>query len=100
MEIGVWALYLAGFLFVVGLFVVLTKKNIIFVLIGTELMLNAANLNLIVFSNKWPNNGGQVFTLFTIVIAAAEVAIALALLLNIFKLKGNSDLDQINELGH
>ncbi len=100
MEIGVWALYLAGFLFVVGLFVVLTKKNIIFVLIGTELMLNAANLNLIVFSNKWPNNEGQIFTLFTIVIAAAEVAIALALLLNIFKLKGNSDLDQLNELGH
>lgn len=100
MEVGTWALYLGGFLFVVGLLVVLTKKNIIFVLIGTELMLNAANLNLIVFSNRWSDTDGQVFALFTIVIAAAEVAIALALLLNIFKLRGTSNLDELNELGH
>ena len=75
-------------------------KKIIFILIGTELMLNAANLNLVIFSYKWGGNDGQIFALFTVVIAAAEIAIALALLLNIFKMKGVSDLDKLNELGH
>jgi len=99
-EVGTYGLYLSGFLFSIGLLIILIKKNIIFVLIGTELMLNAANLNLVIFSHKWGGNSGQIFALFAVVVAAAEIAIALALLLNIFKLRGISDLDKLNELGH
>lgn len=93
-------LYLSVFLFVSGLLLVLIKKNAVFVLMGIELMLNAANLNLVVFSRHDPTMSGQVFTVFVVVLAAAEAAIALAILLNIYKLWQTSDLDDVSELEH
>jgi len=91
-------LILSAFLLCSGLLIVLIKKNAVFVLIGIELMLNAANLNLVAFSKFDPDLNGQVFAVFSVVIAAAEAAIALAILLNIYKTYDSSDLDDLNTL--
>ena len=77
---------------------VLIKKNAVFVLLGIELMLNAANLNLVAFSKFNPNLDGQIFAVFSVVVAAAEAAIALAILLNIYKKFDSSDLDDLNTM--
>ena len=91
-------LVVAAFLFCGGLFIALVKKNAIFVLIGIELMLNAANINLVAFSRFDPSLDGQIFAIFSVVIAAAEAAIALSILLNIYKHYQSSDLDDLNTL--
>ena len=91
-------LILAAFLLCAGLLMVLIKKNAIFVLLGIELMLNAANLNLVAFSKFNPNLDGQIFAIFSVVVAAAEAAIALAILLNIYKSFNSSDLDDLNTM--
>lgn len=91
-------LILAGLLFIIGLVIVITKKNAIMVLIGIELMLNGANLNLVTFSASDPNIGGQMFALFVILIAAAEAAVALAIILNVYKYYRTSNVDEVNEL--
>jgi NADH:ubiquinone oxidoreductase subunit K len=92
-------LYLAAFLFSLGFLVVLTRRNIIVVLMGIELMLNAANLNLVAFSYADSHMlQGQIFTLFTIVIAAAEAAVGLALIINVYKHYQTTNLDEINNL--
>ncbi|MDO3626011.1 NADH-quinone oxidoreductase subunit NuoK [Mucilaginibacter sp. BT774] len=86
-------------LFCVGLYVILTKRNAIQVLIGIEMMLNAAILNLVAFG-KYDRlyNGGQIFALFAIVLAAATTAVALAIILNVYKKYKTIDPDQIHEL--
>ena len=79
-------LTLGAILFALGLFTVLTRRNAISVLMGVELILNSANVNLVAFSHYVTGTlGGQVFALFVIVIAAAEAAIALAIVLSIYK---------------
>lgn len=88
-------LILSGLLFSIGVFGVLTRKNAIAVLMGIELMLNAANINLVAFSKFIdPGIHGQVFALFSIVIAAAEVAVALAIVIAIYKTTRTIDLDK------
>ena len=73
-------------LFCVGIFMVLSKRNAIQVLIGIELMLNAAILNLVAFGRYDSfNNGGQMFALFAVVLAAATTAVALAIILNVYR---------------
>jgi NADH:ubiquinone oxidoreductase subunit K len=86
-------------LFCVGLYIILTKHNAIQVLIGIEMMLNAAILNLVAFG-KYDRfyNGGQMFALFAIVLAAATTAVALAIILNVYKKYKTIDPDQIHEL--
>lgn len=96
----IWFLYLGAFLFCAGLLIVMIKKNAVFVLIGIELMLNAANLNLVTFSRLDPSLGGQIFAIFSVVIAVSEAAIALAIVLNIYKQYHSSDLDDLTELKH
>jgi len=91
-------LILAGILFIIGLVVVLTKKNSIMVLIGIELMLNAANLNLVTFSHYDPNIGGQMFSLFVILVAAAEAAVALAIVINVYRHYHTSNVNEINQI--
>jgi NADH:ubiquinone oxidoreductase subunit K len=92
-------LILGALLFCIGLIVVVTRKNAIAVLIGIELMLNAANINLVVFSQFDPNQlQGQIFVLFIITVAAAEAAVALAIVLKVFHYFKTADLDKINEL--
>lgn len=86
-------------LFACGIFMVLTKRNAIQVLIGIELMLNAAILNLVAFG-KFDRlfNGGQAFALFAIVLAAATTAVALAIILNVYRKYKTIDPQQVDEL--
>ena len=89
-------LYLAALLFSSGIFVVVSKRNAVFVLIGIELMLNGANLVLASFSQADLN--GQVFAIFSVVLTVCEVAIALAILLNVYKKYATSNLDELQEV--
>ena len=93
-------LYLAALLFSAGVFVILTKRNFVFILIGIELILNAANLFLATFSQVDPRLNGQIFAIFSVVLTVCEVAIALAILLNVYKRSKVSDLDQLQEVSN
>lgn len=89
---------LSATLLTIGLMIVIIKKNAIMVLIGIELMLNAANINLVGFSRLDPSINGQMFSLFVIVVAVAESAVALAIIYQVYKHTGTSDIDELNEL--
>lgn len=99
-SIALYTLYLAALLFSSGIYVVITKRNAIFVLIGVELMLNAANILLATFSKQDPNINGQVFAVFAVVLTVCEVSIALAILLNIYRKSKVSNLDELNQVGN
>ena len=89
---------LAAVVFVVGLFGVLTRRNAVGILLGIELMLNAVNINLVAFSAFTSNVSGQVFALFVITIAAAEVGVGLAIVLLIYRNLRSPDLDRVDQL--
>jgi NADH:ubiquinone oxidoreductase subunit K len=92
-------LVLAAFLFCCGLYVMTIKRNAVGVLIGAELVLNAAGLNLVAFSRYASGKlDGQVFTLFVIVLAAAEAAIAIAIFVNYYRIMATIDVDEGSEL--
>ncbi len=92
-------LVISVLLFSIGLAVAVTKRNAILILMGIELMLNAVNWNLVAFSQYDPNRlQGQMFALFIMVVAAAEVTVALAIILKIYDYFKNLDLDKINSL--
>ncbi|MEQ8713060.1 MAG: NADH-quinone oxidoreductase subunit NuoK [Cyclobacteriaceae bacterium] len=91
-------LILGAFVFCSGLFIALTKKNSIFILIGIELMLNASNINFVAFSQRDSTLQGQMAAIFIMVIAAAETAVALAILFKIYRHYQSSDLKDANEL--
>ncbi|GGE85254.1 NADH-quinone oxidoreductase subunit NuoK [Priestia taiwanensis] len=95
-------LFLAVILFCIGLYGALTKRNTVIVLVCIELMLNAANINLVVFSNYGfqANITGQVFSLFTISVAAAEAAVGLAILIALYRNKTTVNIDEMDELKH
>ena len=78
----------------------LTKRSAIFVLIGVELMLNAANVVLATFSQFDPSLNGQVLAIFAVVITVCEVSIALAILLNIYRKSRTSKLDELTDIGN
>ncbi|GII93496.1 NADH-quinone oxidoreductase subunit NuoK [Sinosporangium siamense] len=87
-------------LFSIGIYGVLARRNTILVLMSVELMLNAVNLNLIAF-NVWLEDrllGGQVLSLFVIVIAAAELGVGLAIVLAVFRNRRTVDLDRLRDL--
>ena len=92
-------LFIGAALFCIGLFMIVTRHNAIQVLIGIELVLNAAILNLVAFG-KYDRiqNGGQIFALFAIVLAAATTAVALAIILNVYKKYKTIDPGRINNL--
>jgi NADH:ubiquinone oxidoreductase subunit K len=87
-------------LFCLGMLGVLTRRNAVNVLMGIELILNSANVNLVAFSRflARPNLDGQLFAVFVIVIAAAEVAVALAIVLTLYRLKRTPNLDEATSL--
>jgi NADH:ubiquinone oxidoreductase subunit K len=86
-------------LFTLGLLGVLTRRNAVNVLMGVELILNSANLNLVAFSRYGTGNlQGQLFAVFVIVIAAAEVAVALAIVLTLYRLRRTPNLDEADFL--
>ena len=93
-------LTLALILFAIGLYGALTKRNIIVVLISIELMLNAVNVNLVAFSKYgiMPSITGQVFALFGMAIAAAEVAIGIAILIALYRNRATVNIDRINSI--
>jgi NADH-quinone oxidoreductase subunit K len=86
-------------LFGMGVFAVVTRRNAVAILIGVELMLNAANLNFVAFA-RFSHNAldGQIFAMFSIVTAAATVAVALAIILNIYRNIETIDADQADTL--
>jgi NADH-quinone oxidoreductase subunit K len=91
---------LAGLLFSIGVYGVLARRNAILVLMAVELMLNAVNINLVAF-DVWLRDellAGQVFTLFVITIAAAEVGIGLAVVLLVYRNRETAQLDELHEL--
>jgi NADH:ubiquinone oxidoreductase subunit K len=94
-------LLLSAMLFAIGLAGALTRRNAIIVLVGIELMLNAANLNFIAFWRYGPNPQaltGIMFVLFSIGVAAAEAAIGLALIISVYRHYQTSDVDQIDSM--
>jgi NADH:ubiquinone oxidoreductase subunit K len=98
-------LLLAAFMFVCGLLTILVKRNAIGILMGVELILNAANVNLVAF-NRFSHGGGagglkldgQVFAIFVIVLAAAEAAVALAIFLNFYNNFSTIDVERAQNL--
>ena len=92
-------LTLSIFLFCLGVFLVITRRNAVMALIGIELILNAANLNFVAFNAQNPEAfTGQMAALFVIVLAAAEVAVALAIILNVYKRYKTVNMDEIDTL--
>jgi NADH:ubiquinone oxidoreductase subunit K len=91
-------LFLSAFLFCVGIYGVLARRNGVLVLMSVELMLNAVNLNLVAFAAKLGDVdvAGQVFALFVITIAAAEVGVGLAIVLLIYRNRVGVNLDEID----
>ena len=100
MEVGLnHFLVVSTLLFSMGIYAIVTRKNAIMVLMGVELILNSANINFIAFT-RFGNFGlqGQLIALFVIVLAAAEAAIALAIVLNIYKTLSTVNIDEIDNL--
>ncbi|MFF2889939.1 MULTISPECIES: NADH-quinone oxidoreductase subunit NuoK [unclassified Paenibacillus] len=93
-------LTMAAILFCIGLYGALAKRNAIIVLLSLELMLNGVNLNLIAFSKYGviPSLTGQLFSIFTITVAAAEAAIAVAILIALFRARGTVMIDAFNRM--
>lgn len=92
-------LIVSTFLFSMGIYGIVTRKNAIMVLMGVELVLNSANINFIAFT-RYGNFGleGHLIALFVIVLAAAEAAIALAIVLNIYKTLATVNIDEVDSL--
>lgn len=91
----------AGILFALGIVCIISRRNILYVLMGIEMILNAANINFVAF-NRFGNGGleGRMFAIFVIILAAAEAAIALAIVLNVFHLFQSirpSDADMLRD---
>ena len=89
-------LFLAAALFCIGVYGVIARKNGVMVLMSIELILNAVNINLVAFSAMTGAISGQVFALFVIAVAAAEVGVGLAIVLAIFRNYRTVDLDQVD----
>ncbi|MEW6508973.1 MAG: NADH-quinone oxidoreductase subunit NuoK [Bacteroidota bacterium] len=92
-------LVVSSILFSLGIYGIITRKNAVMVLMGIELILNSANINFVAFS-KFGNLGinGQIVALFVIILAAAEAAVALAIVLNIYKTYTKVNVDEIDHL--
>ena len=93
-------LIISSFLLSLGVYAVLTRRNAVAILMGIELILNSCNLNFIAFNyfNGSYALEGQVISIFVIVLAAAEAAVALAIVINLFKMIGTVNIDEANQL--
>ncbi|WP_068470261.1 NADH-quinone oxidoreductase subunit NuoK [Candidatus Protochlamydia phocaeensis] len=83
---------------IIGIIGVLTKRNALILFLSIELMLNAANLLFVTFAYSWGNQTGLVWVFFVLVVAAAEAAVGLAIIINLFRTKHVVDIDQYNRL--
>lgn len=89
-------LLLAAVLFCIGVYAVLARRNGVMVLMSIELILNAVNINLVAFAAMNDDIGGQVFALFVIAVAAAEVGVGLAIILLIYRNRASIDLEEVD----
>jgi NADH-quinone oxidoreductase subunit K len=92
-------LFISLFLFFIGITVMISRKNIVAILLGIELVLNAAALNFVAYSRYVVNNlDGHIFSLFIIVVAAAEAAVGLAIVIRFFQIKETIHIDEATQL--
>ena len=89
-------LILAAILFCIGIAAFLIKRNIITIFMSIELMLNAVNLTFVAFAHVWHQVSGQIFVFFVMVVAAAEAAVGLAIIIALFRARKTLNVDQIN----
>ena len=93
-----WYLILSAILFGLGIAGFLYRRNIITVFMSIELMLNAVNLSFVTFSYHNKTNDGHLFTFFVMVVAAAEAAVGLAIILTVFKNRGTLNIDEVDSM--
>jgi len=91
-----WYLLLSALLFSLGVVGFLIKRNLITVFMSIELMLNAVNLSFVAFSHMWHTVKGQIFVFFVMVVAAAEAAVGLAIIIAVFRARATLSVDRIN----
>ncbi len=91
-----WYIMLSAALFTIGVVGVLSRRNIFIILMSIELMLNAANINLVAFSHYLQSLTGQIFVMFVITVAAAEAAVALAIIILLSRNRGSVYVDEFN----
>jgi len=87
---------LSAALFMIGVFGVLTRRNIIVIFLSIELILNAVNINLVAFSEQWGNSSGVVFAIFVIAVAVAEAAVGLGIIVAFYRNKETINIDEMN----
>ncbi|MCH5223707.1 MAG: NADH-quinone oxidoreductase subunit NuoK [Muribaculaceae bacterium] len=95
-----WYLVPSIIMFVCGIYGFMTRKNLIAILISLELMLNSADLNFVIF-NRYLFPGsmeGMIFTLFAVALAAAETAVAIAIIINIYRAVGSTDINEVKQM--
>jgi len=93
-----WYLVLAAILFIIGASAFLIRRNIITIFMAIELMLNAVNLTFIAFASHWHRVSGQVFVFFVMVVAAAEAAVGLAIIIAVYRSRETLNVDYVNLL--
>ena len=93
-----WLLLLSAIVFTIGVVGVLVRRNALIIFMSVELMLNAGNLVFVAFSRQLQSLDGQVFVFFVMTVAAAEVAVGLAIIVNMFRLRETIFVDEINLL--
>ncbi len=93
-----WPLAVSAILFTIGVVGVLVRRNAIVIFMSVELMLNAGNLAFVAFARQMQSLDGQVFVFFVMTVAAAEVAVGLAIIVNMFRLRESVFVDEINLL--
>lgn len=91
-------IFISMTLFALGIIGVLLKRNALIMFLSVEMMLNSANLLFVAFARQWGNEDGLVWVFFVLVVAAAEAAVGLAIIINLFRSKQVVDIDQYNEL--
>jgi NADH-quinone oxidoreductase subunit K len=89
-------LILAAILFSIGIAAFLLRRNIITIFMSIELMLNAVNLTFVAFAHMWHQLSGQIFVFFVMVVAAAEAAVGLAIIIALFRVRQTLNVDQVN----
>lgn len=93
-----WYLVLSAVLFTIGVAAFLFKRNIITIFMSIELMLNAVNLSFVAFANRYQSLHGHVFVFFVMVVAAAEAAVGLAIIIAVYRTRETLNVDKVNLL--
>ncbi len=93
-----FSVFISMIIFILGIIGVLVKRNALIIFMSVELMLNAANLLFVAFAHHWGNEIGLIWVFFVLVVAAAEAAVGLAIIINMFRAKQVVDVDQYNLL--